>query len=283
MAKANETDNIYPTLKILDQDIDELLAVIYEKYSYDFRSYAMTSVRRRLGTAMMRFDLQTVADVRKKLLEDTEFFLPLLQYLTVPTSEMFRDPLFFLAFREKVVPILKTYPSIRFWVAGCSTGEELYSYAIILREENLLERTTIYATDINPVSLKKAESGIFSADRMKEYSQNYQKSGSKGTLSDYFSVAYDSALIDKTLRKNVVFADHSLATDSVFGEMQFVSCRNVMIYFDGDLQNRAIGLFHDSLVFGGFLGIGSKESLRFSNWSSHFQEFAKTERIYQRR
>ena len=283
MAKENDSVSTKPGLYMVDKDIEDILALIYEKYSYDFRNYAKNSVRRRLETAIVRFDLKTLPALRQKLSQDPDFFLPLLQFLTVPTSEMFRDPEFFLAFREKVIPLLKTYPSIRFWIAGCSTGEELYSYVIILREENLLERTTIYATDINPVSLKKAETGIFAADRMKDYSLNYQKSGGKGTLSDYFAVAYDSALIDKTLRKNVVFADHSLATDSVFGEMQFVSCRNVMIYFDNDLQNRAIGLFHGSLVFGGLLGVGSKESLRFSKWASHFQEFAKSERIYQRR
>ncbi|RYZ78178.1 MAG: protein-glutamate O-methyltransferase CheR, partial [Proteobacteria bacterium] len=252
-------------------------------YSYDFRDYSLSSVRRRLQTALVRFDLDSISKICDRLKSDAEFFLPLLQYMTVPTSEMFRDPSFFLTFREKVVPMLRTYPSIRFWIAGCSTGEELYSYAILLREEGLLERTTIYATDINPVSLKKAELGIFSAERIKDYSQNYQKSGGKLALAEYFAVAYDSALIDKTLRKNVVFADHSLATDSVFGEMQVVSCRNVMIYFNKDLQDRAIGLFHDSLCYGGFLGVGSKESLRFSAHAQVFSEFAKHDRIYQRR
>jgi chemotaxis protein methyltransferase CheR len=282
MAKENETaDN--PAVAISDKNIDDLLAEIYQRYDYDFRDYAMSSVRRRLATAMIKFDFKSILQLREKLMQDADFFVALLQYLTVPTSEMFRDPAYFLNFREKVVPILKTYPSVRFWVAGCSTGEELYSYAILLREENLLDRTTIYATDINPVSLKKAESGIFHADRLKEYSLSYQKSGGKGTLADYFAVAYDAAMVDKTLRKNVVFADHSLATDSVFGEMQVVSCRNVMIYFNKDLQDRAIGLFHESLVFGGFLGIGSKESLKFSNWANHFSEFSKAERIYQRR
>jgi chemotaxis protein methyltransferase CheR len=281
MAKENETDSV--SLEVLDNYIEDLLETIYEKYNYDFREYALSSVRRRLSTAMLKFDIKSVPDLRIKLSADQDFFLQLLQYLTVPTSEMFRDPHFFKTFRERVVPVLKTYPSLKIWIAGCSTGEELYSYAILLREENLLERTTIYATDINPVSLKKAEQGIFAAERLKEYSLNYQKSGGTGTLADYFSVAYDAALIDKSLRRNVVFADHSLATDSVFGEMQVVSCRNVMIYFNKELQDRAIGLFHDSLCFGGFLGVGSKESLRFSVWAPQFNEFSKNDRIYQRR
>jgi chemotaxis protein methyltransferase CheR len=282
MAKENETFNDLP-LETVDPQIEGLLETIYERYNYDFRDYAMSSVRRRLATAMLRFDLKTIPEIHAKLEADPEFFLLLLQYMTVPTSEMFRDPHYFRMVREKVVPVLRTYPSIKFWIAGCSTGEELYSYAILLREEGLLERTTIYATDINPVSLKKAEQGIFSADRMKEYSQNYQKSGGTETLGNYFSVAYDAALIDKSLRKNVVFADHSLATDSVFGEMQMVSCRNVMIYFNKELQDRAVGLFFESLCYGGFLGLGSKESLRFSLLAPQFTEFAKNERIYRRK
>lgn len=280
--KENVTSSSSPT-EIQDHEVEELLALIFERYNYDFRDYAMSSLRRRLSTALVKFDIRTVTDLRIRLEHNVDLFLGLLQYMTVPTSEMFRDPQFFLAFREKVVPILRTYPSLRFWVAGCSTGEELYSYAILLHEEDLLARTTFYATDINPVSLKKSEQGFFPMDRMKLYSQNYQKSGGKATLSDYFSVAYDSAMIDKFLRKNMVFADHSLATDSVFGEMQVVSCRNVMIYFNKELQDRALGLFNESLCYGGFLCIGSKESLRFSKWDHRFSEFAKQERIYQRK
>jgi len=282
MAMANETDKNHPLFMIEDSQIEDLIKMIFEKYNYDFRDYAMSSIRRRLNSALIRFGIKDIADLKAKTEKDLDFFLALLQYLTVPTSEMFRDPHYFLTFRERVVPILRTFPSIRFWVAGCSTGEELYSYAILFQEEGLLDRTTFYATDINPVSLKKAEQGIFSLERLKEYSLNYQKSGGKSSLSDYFSIAYESALVDKFLRKNTVFADHSLATDSVFGEMQAVSCRNVMIYFNKELQDRAIRLFYESLCYGGFLGIGAKETLRFSKWDFKFNEFSKQDRIYQR-
>jgi chemotaxis protein methyltransferase CheR len=270
------------TFEDLDQEIESLFEVIYDKYNYDFRNYAMSSVRRRVHTALTHFSMKKVSEIQAKIEDDRDFFLALLQFLTVPTSEMFRDPTFFQAIREKVVPILKTYPSLKIWCVGCSTGEEVYSYAILLKEENLLDRTTIYATDINPVSLKKAEQGIFSSERMKEYTTNYQKSGGKETFSNYFSTAYGSALIDKEFKKHIVFADHSLATDSVFSEMQFVSCRNVLIYFNKELQNRALGLFHESLCRRGILGLGSKETLRFTNYDAQYSELSKAERLYRR-
>ena len=259
-----------------------LLETIFEKYSYDFRGYAMTSVRRRVLSAMSKFDIQTVSRLQERVLHDDGFFFELLQYLTVPTSEMFRDPNYFLTMREKVIPILKTYPSIKVWIAGCSTGEEVYSFAILFKEENILDRTMIYATDINPASLKKAEQGILPLDKVKEFTLNYQKSGGKASFSDYYTANYGSILMDKNLRKNVVFADHSLATDQVFSEVQLVSCRNVLIYFEKELQDRALNLFWESLPRKGFLGLGSKESIRFSTLSNQFTEFAKDERIYQR-
>lgn len=264
-------------------EVKLLLQAIYEKYSHDFRDYAMSSIRRRLISALTHFNLESLSSLQDKILRDPNFFLSLLQFITVPTSEMFRDPAFFLSVREKVVPILRTYPSLKIWIAGCSTGEEVYSYAILLKEENLLSRTTIYATDINPVSLHKAEQGIFPADRMKDFSLNYQKSGGTSSLSDYFSVAYQSAMVDKSLKQNIVFADHSLATDSVFSEMQFISCRNVLIYFNKDLQDRALGLFYDSLSHKGFLGLGSKESIRFSAYGPRFEELDKQMKLYQRK
>jgi chemotaxis protein methyltransferase CheR len=260
-----------------------LLQAIYEKYNYDFRQYSRNSLQRRLETAMIRLQSKSLSILQDRVLHEENFFPRLLQYLTVPTSEMFRDPSFFLNIREKVVPVLRTYPSLKIWIAGCSTGEEIYTYAILLQEEGLLDRTTIYATDINPESLKKAEQGIFSMERIPEYTQNYQKAGGLKSFSDYFSARYEAAIFDKTLKANVVFADHSLATDSVFSEVQMVSCRNVMIYFDRELQNRALGLFHDSLSPKGFLGLGSKESLRFSAFDKQFEEIAAFEKIYRRR
>lgn len=266
-----------------DLEVKLLLEAIYEKYNYDFRNYALSSVKRRLASAMNHFSLLTLSRLQERVLHDPTFFHSLLQFLTVPTSEMFRDPAFFLALKEHIFPVLKTYPSIKLWIAGCSTGEEVYSYAILLKEAGLYDRTTIYATDINPVSLAKAEQGIFAADRLKDFSRNYQEAGGVGSLSDYLTSGYNSVLVDKELRKNVVFADHSLATDSVFSEMQLISCRNVLIYFNKELQNRAFGLFYDSLSRGGFLGLGSKESLKFSDYSEHFDELYRNEKIYQRK
>ena len=185
--------------------------------------------------------------------------------------------------REQVFPILATYPSLKIWIAGCSTGEEIYSYAILLKEAGLLDRTTIYATDINPKSLKKAEQGIFPLDKMKEYTVNYQRSGGVNPFSDYYKTDSNSALFDRSLKKNVVFADHSLATDSVFSEVQLVSCRNVLIYFDQDLQKRAFDLFYESLSRRGFLGLGSKETLRFSKYDALFEQFAKDDKIYRKK
>jgi chemotaxis protein methyltransferase CheR len=200
----------------------------------------------------------------------------------VQVSEMFRDPTYFLCLREKVVPHLKTYPSLKVWVAGCSTGEELYSLAILFREEGLESRTIFYATDINSASLEKAQAGIYELDRIALFTKNHRESGGKSSLSDYYTAAYKAAVFDKSLRERTVFSDHSLVSDSVFGEMQLISCRNVLIYFNRGLQDRAIGLFKDSLVRRGFLGLGARESLRFSQHSAAFADFARNERIYQK-
>ena len=265
-----------------DFEIKLLLDAIYEKYSYDFRGYAMASVKRRLLTALGQFNVKSMSGMQEKVIHDPAFFTELLQYMTVPTSEMFRDPPFFLKMRSEIMPILETYPSLKIWIAGCSTGEEIYSYAIILHELNLLSRTTIYATDINPVSLKKAEQGLFPLDKIKEYSVNYRKSGGIKDFTDYITTDVHAGVFDRSLKENVVFADHSLATDSVFSEMQLVSCRNVLIYFDRDLQNRALGLFADSLNRRGFLGLGSKETLRFSKYDDAFESFSNENKIYRK-
>jgi chemotaxis protein methyltransferase CheR len=209
-------------------------------------------------------------------------FASLLDYLTVQVSEMFRDPTYFRALREKVVPLLRTYPSLKIWVAGCSTGEEAYSIAILLQEEGLLARALIYATDINPHTLLKAETGVYDAVRIPGFTVNHRESGARTSLSDYYTAAYGRAVFNKSLRDHIVFSDHSLATDSVFAEVQLVSCRNVLIYFNRDLQNRALGLFRDSLCRQGFLGLGSKETLRFSSHEHEFDPFVPKERIYQK-
>ena len=243
----------------------------------------MASVKRRLSQAKERFGCETYSQLQDRALHETALLPELLSFLTVQVSELFRDPAYFRTIREKVIPHLRTYPSLKVWVAGCSTGEELYSFVILFREEGLEDRTMFYATDINPDALKKAESGVYDLERIKLFTENHQKSGGKSSLSDYYTAAYSAAYFDKTLRQRVVFSDHSLASDAVFAEMQFVSCRNVLIYFDRELQDRAIGLFSDSLPRKGFLGLGSKESLRFSTHHDVFTEFARDERIYQKK
>ena len=266
----------------VDIELRLLIDAIYLKFSYDFRDYSGASVKRRVTHALRQFDCSTISALQERVLHDPAVFMQLLQFLTIPVSEMFRDPSHFLAIRQEVVPLLKTYPSIKIWIAGCSTGEEVYSMAILLREEGLLDRTIIYATDINPSSLEKAKQGIFSMESVRAYTQNYQKAGGQRAFSDYYTAAYDYAIFDKSLRENVTFADHSLATDSVFSETQLISCRNVLIYFNKKLQDRAFGLFHDSLSHRGFLVLGSKETLDFSAYSNKFESFVKPERIYRK-
>jgi chemotaxis protein methyltransferase CheR len=264
-------------------ELQLLIDAIYLKYHFDFRGYATASLKRRLRAAMARFDCQTLSQLQDRVLHDPESFPALLDFLTVPVTEMFRDPSYFRSLRETVVPLLRTYPSLKVWVAGCSTGEEVYSLAILLREEGLLQRTLIYATDINPRTLEKAEAGVYDLERIAGFTENHRRSGAHSSLSDYYTTGYDRAVFDKSLKQNIVFTDHSLATDSVFAEVQLVSCRNVLIYFNRELQDRALGLFRDALCRKGFLGIGSKESLRFSSHADAFSDLVREDRIYQKR
>lgn len=266
-----------------DIEIQLLLEAIYQRYHYDFRRYAQASIRRRLKQALAQLNFRSYAALQDALLHDATLLPRLLDFLTVQVSEMFRDPSYYRAIREKVAPHLRTYPSLKVWIAGCSTGEELYSFVILFREEGLEQRTIFYATDINPEAIKAASSGVYALDRVRGFTENHQKSGGKSSLSDYYSANYGRAVFDKSLRDRVVFSDHSLVTDQVFAEVQLISCRNVMIYFDRGLQNRAIGLFRDSLSRNGFLGLGSKESLRFSEHADAFTPFVAEEKIFQRR
>jgi len=270
-------------VKDFDIELELLLDAIYLKYHYDFRGYAMASLRRRLKSAMLRFGCRTLSQLQDQVLHDPNRFPALLEFLTVSVSEMFRDPLYFLAWREMVVPHLRTYPSLKLWVAGCSTGEEVYSLAILLREEGLLSRTLIYATDIHPQMLAKAEAGVYAVDRIAGFTENHRRAGGRSSLSDYYSAAYGRAVLEKSLKEHIVFSDHSLATDSVFAEVHAVSCRNVLIYFNRQLQDRAIGLFRDALCRRGFLGIGAKESLRFSSHGDAFEDVSREDRIYRKR
>jgi chemotaxis protein methyltransferase CheR len=271
------------TDKNFDIELQLLLQALYLKYHYDFRGYAEASLRRRLRTAMGQFGVRTLSQLQDLVLHDPTAFPGLLDFMTVPVTEMFRDPSYFRSLRERAIPLLRTYPSLKIWVAGCSTGEEAYSLAILLHEEELLDRTLIYATDINPATLQKAESGVYDIERIAGFTENHRLSGARTSLSDYYTTGYGRAIFDKSLRDHVVFSDHSLATDSVFAEVHLVSCRNVLIYFTRELQDRAVGLFREALVRRGFLGIGSKESLRFTSHAAAFEEVVRADRLYQKR
>ena len=268
---------------LFDVELKLLLEAIYLRYQQDFRGYALSSVRRRVRQAMLHFHCDRVSDLQHRLLHEPDTFAQAMRYLTVQVSEMFRDPDYFRGLQDAVFPFLATFPSIKVWVAGCSAGEEVWSLAILLQEAGLLDRTLIYATDINPEALRKAEAGTYDVDRVAGFSRNYLAAGGRASLSDYYTGAYAAVTFDRALRRNVVFADHSLATDAVFSEVQFVSCRNVLIYFNRELQDRAVGLFRDSLVHRGFLGLGGRESLQFGAHAAAFEACDRTQRIYRKR
>ena len=269
--------------KVEDIEIRLLLEALYQQYHYDFRDYAFASLKRRLKQALEQFGFRSFSAMQDSLLHDPAMLSRLMSFLTVQVSEMFRDPSYFRAIRETVAPHLRTYPSLKVWIAGCSSGEELYSFVILFREEGLEKRTLFYATDINQSALRLAESGVYGLDRIRLFTENHRKAGGKSSLSDYYSAAYGRASFERTLRQRVVFSDHSLVTDAVFAEMQLISCRNVLIYFNRDLQDRAVGLFKDALPRSGFLGLGAKESLRFSRHAPAFSDFVREEKIYQKR
>lgn len=263
-------------------ELDLLLEAIHRRYHYDFRSYSRASLRRRTELARQKLGCASLTAMQGRLLREPALLPVLIDCMTVQVSEMFRDPDYFRALREQVIPHLRTFPSLKVWVAGCSNGEELHSLAILFREEGLDSKTMFYATDINPAALAKAEAGIYELDRIALFTENHRKSGGRSSLSDYYATGYGAAIFDKSLRARTVFAEHNLASDAVFSEMHLISCRNVMIYFDAVLQDRAIGLFRDSLVRGGFLGLGANESLRFSRSGEAFSRFCEKQRIYRR-
>jgi chemotaxis protein methyltransferase CheR len=263
-------------------EVDLLLEGIYRQYGFDFRSYAFSSLKRRLWKRIQAEGLGSISELQARVLHDPSALQRLLLDLSVNVSTMFRDPGFYVAFREKVVPVLRTYPFIRLWHAGCSTGEEVYSMAILLQEEELYDRARIYATDINDVVLQSARAGIFPLDRMQEYTDNYLKAGGARAFSEYYTARYDGALFSPGLTRNVVFAQHNLVTDRSFAEFNVIFCRNVMIYFDRQLQNRVLRLFHESLPVYGILALGSKESLRFTDFEEAYDAVDQRERIYRR-
>lgn len=265
-----------------DLEIRLLLEAIYQTYHYDFRQYAAASLKRRLTQAVTVFGCGSITGLQELILHDRHAFPRLLEYLTVQVSDLFRDPEFYATVREQVIPTLATYPSLKIWIAGCSTGEEAYSFAILLAEEGLLARTMIYATDINDESLRKARAGVYDLDRMKQFTLNHRSAGGRGSLSDYYHAAHHSAVMAPELRRRITFADHSLATDNAFSEVQLISCRNVLIYFDRALQDRAVALFKEALCPRGFLCLGTRESLRFTASAADYGEFAADEKIFRK-
>ena len=244
-------------------EIELLLEGVFRHYGFDFRSYAYASIRRRLWKRLEAEGLHAISELQALVLHDAEAMERLLLDLSVNVTAMFRDPGFYLAFREIAIPLLKTWPFIRIWHAGCSTGEEVYSMAILLQEEGLYDRSRIYATDINDVVLQQAKAGIFPLNRMQEYTENYIRAGGKRSFSEYYTAKYDGALFSPSLTRNVVFSQHNLVTDRSFAEFNVIFCRNVLIYFDRELQDRVHGLFYESLAMFGILALGAKESLRF--------------------
>jgi len=271
------------TTTAVDDGVDDLVAAIHRVYHHDFRRYAPASLRRRIAAALIHFRCDSIPQLRDRVVREPAAFSELLRLLTVQVTDMFRDPLYYRALRTHVVPYLRTYAALKVWVAGCATGEEAYSLAIVLAEEGLLDRTLIYATDIHPEGLRVAHGGIYDLERFARFSEAYHAAGGLGSLSDHYAAAYGGAVLDRRLRKAIVFADHSLATDSAFAEVQLVSCRNVLIYFERELQDRALGVLRDALCHRGFLGLGSKETVRFSRLGSSFTEFFPDAKIYQRR
>ncbi|HWK68242.1 MAG TPA: CheR family methyltransferase [Rhizobiaceae bacterium] len=263
-------------------ELDLLLDAIHRRYHYDFRSYSRSSLRRRAEVARQKFECETLSALQARLLREPDMLPGLIDCMTVQVSEMFRDPRYYRILREQVIPHLRTFPSLKVWVAGCSNGEELYSLAILFREEGLEAKTMFYATDINPAALAKAQAGIYELDRIAQFTANHRASGGRSSLSDYYTAGYGAAVFDKSLRARTLFAEHSLASDAVFSEMHLISCRNVLIYFDVELQERAFGLFHDSLVRGGFLGLGANESIRFSRYRNGFSGFSEDQKVYRR-
>ncbi|HEX2202800.1 MAG TPA: protein-glutamate O-methyltransferase CheR [Longimicrobium sp.] len=277
-----DTPSDYPR-ELEKIEVELLLDGIHRHYGFDFRSYAYSSIKRRLWKRIQQEGLETVSALQDRVLHDPALMEELLLDLSINVTAMFRDPGFYLAFRTQVVPVLRTYPFIRVWHAGCSTGEEVYSMAILLQEEGLYDRARIYATDINEVVLHRAKSGIFPLEKMQEYTQNYLAAGGARSFSEYYTAMYDGALFNASLTRNVVFSQHNLVTDGSFAEFNVILCRNVMIYFDRDLQNRVHELFAASLVPFGLLCLGNKESLRFTAFEERYEALNAKEKIFRRK
>ncbi|OIN60871.1 CheR family methyltransferase [Arsenicibacter rosenii] len=273
----------HPHIQLTNDELDAIIDLIWKQYGYDFSHYARASLMRRVTRCMLNAGFRTGYELKYHLTNDRNFFYWFLQTLTVNVTEMFRDPVVYRELREKVLPKLASYPVIKVWHAGCATGEEVFSMAILLHEAGLLNRARLYATDINPANLEQARKGMVPVHPMKEYAHNYQQAGGRRDFTGYFTFFNEGAEIKPELRKDIIFAQHNLVSDQVFNEFQLIICRNVMIYFDKVLQNRVTTLFYDSLSPLGYLMIGMKESLLFTNVSPHFEETSAGLRIYRRK
>lgn len=267
----------------INLEISLLLEAIFNKYGYDFRNYSKAHIKRRILHRLSLSGLDNISAMTHKAIYDKNFASQILLDFSINVTEMFRDPDFYFFIRKEVIPILKTYPFIKIWHAGCATGEEVYSMAIVLKEENLYDRTQIYATDFNAKVIKSAKDGIYSIKNIKDFTRNYQKAGGKESFSDYYTANYNSVIIDNSLKKNIVFSEHNLVTDSVFAEVNMIICRNVLIYFNRDLQNKVMNLFNDSLVPGGILGLGTKESLQFLEKGKNYNCIDLKNKIYRKK
>lgn len=267
----------------VDIEVQLLLEAIYLKYGYDFKSYSRAHIKRRIIHRFKLSGFESISQMQHEVLKSKEFFLKILSDFSINVTEMFRDPDFFCKVRTEVLPVLKSYPHIKVWHAGCSTGEEVYSMAILLKEEDCYKKSQIYATDFNEKVLCKAREGIYPISSIKEYTFNYQNAGGKKSFSEYYMANYNYAILEKSLKEKIIFAAHNLTSDGVFGEMNMIVCRNVLIYFNKELQNKVIKLFYESLCYGGFLCLGSKESLRFSEYNEYFEPVVESEKIYRKK
>jgi chemotaxis protein methyltransferase CheR len=263
-------------------ELQLLLEGVFRQYGFDFREYAPASLKRRVWRRVHAEKAGTISGLLDRVLHDPDVMERLLLDLSINVTAMFRDPTFYAALREKVVPLLRTYPFTRIWVAGCSTGEEVYSLAIMLTEEGLYERARIYATDINEAVLQRAQAGVFPIDKMRDYTENYIRAGGRRSFSEYYLAKYEGALFERTLTENVVWAPHNLVQDRAFNEFNLILCRNVMIYFDRPLQKRVHELFHESLERFGILALGHKESIRFTGFEDRYEELDAAERLYRK-
>jgi chemotaxis protein methyltransferase CheR len=265
-----------------DIEIDLLLEGIFRQYGFDFRKYARSSLRRRVRNFMGDQQIGSVSLLQDRILHDPQWLDRFVYSLSVNVSPMFRDAHFYVTFRREVVPLLRTYPFSRIWIAGVSTGEEVYSLAIVLEEEGIHDRCRVYATDINDAILKKAKDGIYPLDLIKSYTNNYVRAGGKKLFSDYYTVAYERGIMKSSLREHIVFAQHNLASDASFNEFQAILCRNVMIYFNSELQAHVFNLLHESLVMFGVIGLGARETMKFSPHEDAYEEIDKNARLYRR-